>query len=76
MNTLVLPQCTGAGVASAGSPGVAAAWVRAGRVRRMSWSRGCSVASSACVDLSRGWETEVPSVLFDLHSSVASFLCF
>lgn len=54
MNTLVLPQCSVAGVASTESPDVAAAPGRAGRVRRMSWSRGCSVASAACGDHSKG----------------------
>ena len=48
MNTLVLPQCTGAGVASAG------ARARAGRVWRMSWRRACSVACSECGDHSGG----------------------
>ena len=68
MNTLVRPQCTGAGVASAGWLGVAAARVKAGRVWRMSWSRWGGGASLACGGHSKGWETGSINAVSSTHS--------
>lgn len=69
MNTLVLPQCTGAGVGSAGPSDMAAARGRAGRAWRISWRRGCSTVSLLCGDRSGGWETARQS-LGHLHTDL------